>query len=82
VHALSSTFGVVELDERYNANPFGVDVAAGLRAWVSSSGRAGLFVEGRRVIAANVNANVLRVGALVFYRDLVRPNTSARRAMR
>jgi hypothetical protein len=75
VHALSSAFGVAELDRLYNANPFGVHAGAGVRAWVTPSGRTGMFVEARRMIAENVNTTALRLGGLVFYRDLVRPKT-------
>jgi hypothetical protein len=73
VHALSSTFGALPLDRLYNANPFGFHVGAGARVWVSASGRNGLFVEVRRVIAEAVNRTSVRAGGMVFYRDLIRP---------
>jgi hypothetical protein len=73
VHALSSTFGVVELDQLYNANPFGFHAGAGVRIWLSSSGRNGMFIEGRRVVAQNVIRTSARLGALVFFGDLIHP---------
>ena len=73
VHALSSTFGTLVLDRLYNANPFGFHVGAGARVWTSGSGRNGMFVEVRRVIAEAVNRSSVRVGGMVFYRDLIRP---------
>jgi hypothetical protein len=74
VHALSSAFGAVELDRLYNTNPFGVHASLGLRLWLGASGRSGLVVEGRRVIADNVNRTSVRLGALAFFRDLIRPS--------
>lgn len=73
VHALSSSFGTGVLDQLYNANPFGSHVGLGVRRWVGTSGRTGLFVELRGVMAQNVSRASLRVGALAFYRDLVHP---------
>ncbi len=75
VHALSSAFGTAVIDRRYNANPFGSLVGIGLRQWRGDGGRSGLFIEARRVIAENVDRWSLRIGALAFYRDLVRPAT-------
>jgi hypothetical protein len=72
VHALSSAFGTLAIDKRYNANPFGSHVGVGLRVWLSGNGRNGAFVEARRVIAENVNRTTVRAGALVFFRDLIR----------
>jgi hypothetical protein len=73
VHALSSAFGTRAIDKRYNANPFGSHVGLGLRLWLSGRGRNGAFVEARHVVAANVNRTSIRGGAMVFFRDLIRP---------
>ncbi len=73
VHALSSSFGTLTLDERYNANPFGAHVGAGMRVWLSSTGRQGASLDIRRVIAQNVNRTSVRIGALFLFGDLVRP---------
>jgi hypothetical protein len=73
VHGLSSAFGALALDRRYNSNPFGSHLGLGLRLWLSGSGRNGAFVEARRVIAENVNRSSVRGGAMVFFRDLIRP---------
>lgn len=73
VHALSSNFGSIPIDRRYNGNPFGSHIGAGGRIWLGTSGRNGLFLEVRRSIAEHVNRTAVRVGGLVFYNDLVRP---------
>lgn len=73
VHALSSNFGSIPIDRRYNGNPFGSHIAAGGRIWLGASGRNGLFVEVRRSIAEHVNRTTVRLGGMVFYNDLVRP---------
>lgn len=72
VHALSSAFGEVSLDQRYNANPFGVHVAAGARVWLPGTQRHGVFMEVRRSLAEHVNRTTLRFGGLVFFNDLIR----------
>jgi hypothetical protein len=61
VHALSSTFGTSELDQRYNANRFGSHLGAGVRFRIGSS-RQAVFAEARRVIADEVNRTVVRIG--------------------
>ena len=73
VHALSSAFGPLVLDTRYNTNRFGSEFGAGLRVWLGKSGRRGLYVEARRVLADEVNRTVVRMGGLAFLGDLVRP---------
>lgn len=73
VHGLSSAFGTRAIDKRYNANPFGSHLGVGLRLWLSGRGRNGAFVEARRVVAENVNRTSVRGGAMVFFRDLIRP---------
>ena len=69
IHALSSAFHTVVLDRRYNANRFGSHVGAGIRVRVGDS-RQALFVEGRRVIADEVDRTVFRFGGLVLMGDL------------
>lgn len=73
VHALSSNFGSIPIDRRYNSNPFGSHIGAGGRVWLGASGRSGFFVEVRRSIAEHVNRTAARVGGMMFYNDLVRP---------
>ena len=77
VHALSSTFGTSELDQRYNANRFGSHLGAGVRFRIGSS-RQAVFAEARRVIADEVNRTVVRVGGLLLMGDLYRPRTVSR----
>lgn len=71
VHALSSAFQTAVLDQRYNANRFGSHIGAGLRLRFGGS-RTTLFVEGRRIIADEVDRSVLRFGGLVLMGDLYR----------
>lgn len=69
IHALSSAFHTVVLDRRYNANRFGSHIGAGLRLRLGES-RQVMFLEGRRIIADEVDRSVLRFGALVLMGDL------------
>lgn len=77
VHALSSTFGNVVLDQRYNANRFGSHVGAGLRLRIGSS-RQALFAEARRIIADQVDRTEVRFGGLILMGDLYRRTTGIR----
>ena len=77
VHALSSTFGNSELDQRYNANRSGSHLGAGVRLRIGSS-RQAVFAEARRVIADEVNRTVVRLGGLLLMGDLYRPRTVSR----
>jgi hypothetical protein len=71
VHALSSAFQTSVLDQRYNANRFGSHIGAGLRLRFGHT-RQALFVEGRRLIADQVDRTVVSVGLLVLMGDLYR----------
>jgi hypothetical protein len=71
VHALSSAFQNAVLDLRYNANRFGSHFGAGLRLRFGGS-RTAMFVEGRRIIADEVDRSVVRFGGLVLMGDLHR----------
>jgi hypothetical protein len=70
VHALSSTFGTLVLDQRYNANPFGIHGGAGLRLRLTPEGRVGLWAEWRGTVAENVNRTTVRGGLMVLFNDL------------
>ena len=73
VHALSSDFGTLSLDRRYNTNQFGVVAGAGLRIWTGDAGRQIIAIEARRVISENVDRTLLRIGFLHAFNDLIRP---------
>jgi hypothetical protein len=73
VHALSSAFGELSLDRRYNTNPFGAHAAAGLRLSTSRSGRNAISLELRTSMAENVNRTSARLGGVVLFGDLKRP---------
>jgi hypothetical protein len=77
VHALSSSFANVVLDQRYNANRFGSHVGAGIRVRIGSSRRA-LFAEARRIIADQVDRTEVRFGGLLLMGDLYRRKTGSR----
>lgn len=74
VHALSSAFGTLVLDQRYNTNRFGSHVGAGMRVRLGGRGlfQPALFVEARRVIADEVDRTVFRAGLLTLFGDLGR----------
>jgi hypothetical protein len=69
VHALSSAFQNSVLDQRYNANRFGSHIGAGIRVRLGAS-RQALFVEGRRIIADQVDRTVVRGGVMLLLNDL------------
>lgn len=77
VHALSSTFGTLVLDRRYNTNRFGSHIGAGVR-WRPSDGIA-VTAEARRIIADETDRTLMRVGSMLLMGDLGR---RARRASR
>ena len=70
VHALSSTFGTLVLDRRYNTNRFGSHAGAGVRLRIGR-GRA-MFAEGRRIITDEADRTVVRLGGLLLLGDLRR----------
>ena len=77
VHALSSAFGNLVLDQRYNANRFGSHVGAGIRLRIGAS-RQAVFAEARRVISDHVNRTEVRFGGLILMGDLYRRATGIR----
>jgi hypothetical protein len=60
VHALTSSFGSIAIDLRYNSNVFGLIGAAGLRIRTGRS--RGLLLELRRVQADNVSRTSAHLG--------------------
>lgn len=73
VHALSSSFGSIPIDRRFNANPFGSHAGAGLRLRLGAAGGRAVFVELRRTIAEHVDRTSLRAGGLILFNDLRQP---------
>lgn len=69
VHALTSSFGTVSLDRRYNTNVFGVVAAMGTR--IRFGGRRLLRVEARAVGAKSVRRVSLHLGTGILFNDLV-----------
>jgi hypothetical protein len=70
VHVLSSSFGSLTIDQRYNSNSFGLSGAAGMRLRLGTEGRRGLFVEGRREGAHAASRWTARAGYSLFFADL------------
>lgn len=60
VHALTSTFGSIPLDIRYNTNVFGLATGAGLRLRVP--GAKAIVIEGTAIVAKEVSRGGLRMG--------------------
>lgn len=77
VHALSSAFGSVLLDQRYNTNRFGSHIGTGLRLRFGAS-RQAVFVEVRRTITDEVDRTAVRFGGLVLMGDLYRRPSAIR----
>ena len=71
VHALTSSFGSIPIDLRYNTNVFGLRAGAGLRLRTSARGRHAIVIEGNTVLARTVSRQSLRVGAAWLFGDLV-----------
>jgi hypothetical protein len=64
VHVLSSSYGSLVIDQRYNTNSFGLMGAVGVRI---RAGRArGLLIEVRRVQADNVSRTSVHAGLVAF----------------
>jgi outer membrane protein W len=72
IHVLSSSFGSLALDTRYNTNNFGVIGLAGVRARVGQAGRHAVLLEVRRIEAKDVSRLNLQVGMSALFNDLAR----------
>jgi hypothetical protein len=69
VHALTSNFGTVALDRRYNTNVFGVIGALGSR--IRFRGDRVLRLEARAVGTTSVRRVSLHIGTGVLFNELV-----------
>lgn len=72
VHALTSSFGSIVLDQRYNTNNFGLRGAAGARLRLGSGRRQAIFVEYAGTFARNVSRRSIHVGLEALFGDLAR----------
>jgi hypothetical protein len=72
VHVLTSSFGSIPIDRRYNTNVFGLRSAAGVRFRVGRSGRQALVAEGQAILARHVSRGTARVGVEWLFGDLIR----------
>lgn len=73
IHLLTSSFGSVVLDTRYNTNNFGLLAGGGVRVRGGPGSRRAAFVEIRRIQAKDVRRLNLQLGASLLFNDLVRP---------
>ncbi|MGQ0646603.1 MAG: hypothetical protein ACT4P7_03470 [Gemmatimonadaceae bacterium] len=72
VHILTSSFGSIPIDARYNTNNFGLKAAGGLRIRTGSSGRLAMLLEGSATLARDVSRRTIRAGGEVLFGDLIR----------
>ncbi|MCC6929924.1 MAG: hypothetical protein IT359_13160 [Gemmatimonadaceae bacterium] len=72
VHVLSSSFGSVTIDTRYNTNNFGLREAVGVRVGVGGSGRRALTLEVESIQTRDVRRVGLSLGVTGLFNDLVR----------
>lgn len=72
IHVLSSTFGSIPIDQRYNTNNFGLLAAAGMRIAIGSGGRRALQLEVRGLQARDVRRLSVHAGVATLFNDLVR----------
>src|ERR1700741_1587011 len=73
IHALSSSFHSVPLDQRYNANRFGITGTVGGRFWIGEKGQQALFLEARESAVSEMTRWTLRSGFLYNFGPLRRP---------
>ncbi len=70
VHVLSSSFGSLAIDTRYNTNNFGLLLGGGARLRVGSGRRRALFAEVRRVLSQDVSRTSVHVGVAALLGEL------------
>lgn len=73
IHAMSSSFKSLPLDQRYNANRFGAAAAVGGRVWLGDQGREALFLEVRGAAVSQMNRWTVRSGFIHNLGPLTRP---------
>ncbi len=78
VHVLSSSFGSLAIDTRYNTNNFGLLLGGGARLRVGS-GRRALFAEVRRVLSQDVSRTSVHVGVAALLGELSARERSSQR---
>lgn len=71
VHALTSNFGSIPIDRRYNTNVFGLRSSGGVRIRVGGSGRRAVSLEGSTTLARHVSRATARVGMEWLFGDLI-----------
>lgn len=69
VHVLSSSFGALAIDTRYNTNNFGLLLGGGARLRLGR-GRRALFAEVRRVLTQDVSRSSVHLGVAALFGEL------------
>lgn len=72
VHALTSSFRSIVLDQRYNSNRFGLRAAGGMRVRLGSDRRRALFVEYAGTLVREVSRGSVHLGIEALFGDLAR----------
>ena len=72
VHVLSSSFGSLTIDTRYNTNNFGLREAVGFQVGIGGSGRRALTIEVETLQARDVRRVAVKAGLTGLFNDLVR----------
>lgn len=70
VHVLTSSFGSIPIDLRYNTNVFGLRAGAGFRVRTSARSHRAIIIEGNASLAREVSRRSIRVGAAWLFGDL------------
>jgi len=70
VHVLSSSFGSLAIDRRYNTNNYGLLAAAGARLRTGTGGRRALLIEARRVMTHDVSRVSIHLGVSALFGEL------------
>jgi outer membrane protein W len=70
VHALTSSFSSIVLDQRYNTNNFGLRAGAGVRVRLGSGRRRAVFVEYDATLVRGVSRGSVHLGVEALFADL------------
>ena len=73
IHVLTSSFGSIPIDLRYNTNVFGLQAASGVRIRAGHTGRRAVVIEGGATLAKEVSRASVRLGTEWLFGDLRRP---------
>ncbi|MEO7962441.1 MAG: hypothetical protein ABIT38_00870 [Gemmatimonadaceae bacterium] len=72
MHVLSSAFGSLAIDTRYNTNNFSLQVESGVRFRLGRRSRRALLMSVRRVQSNDVSRTTVQIGLEALFNDLAR----------